>query len=35
MKAQKYFSPNFSFHDGYKQFAKFFSRQIFPLYGTL
>jgi len=33
MKAQKLFSPNFSFHDGYEHFVKFFARQIFPLYG--
>ena len=33
MKVQKNFSPNFSFHDSYEQFAKFFARQIFPLYG--
>ena len=32
MKAQ-IFWPNFSFHDGYEQFAKFFARQILPLYG--
>ena len=30
----KIFSPNFSFHDGYEQFAKFFACQIFLLYGT-
>ena len=24
----KKFSPNFSFHDSYEQFAKFFARQI-------
>ena len=35
MKAQDFFSANFSFHDAYEQFAKFFARQIFPLYGTL
>jgi len=32
MKAQNFFSPNFSFHDGYEQFAKYFAHQIFPLY---
>jgi len=32
-ESAKIFSPNFSFHDGYEQFAKFFAHQIFPLYG--
>jgi len=32
-ESAKFFSPNFSFHDGYEQFAKFFAHQIFPLYG--
>ena len=35
MKAQFFFVPNFSFHNGYEQFAKFFARQIFPLYSML
>jgi len=35
MKAQNSFSPNFSFRDGYEQFAKFFACQIFPLYGVI
>ena len=33
-ESTKFFSPTFSFHDGYEQFAKFFACQIFPLYGT-
>ena len=34
-ESAKFFSPNFSFHDGYEQFAKSFAHQIFPLYGSL
>jgi len=33
-ESAKFFLPSFSFHDAYEQFAKFFARQIFPLYGN-
>jgi len=32
-ESAKKFLANFSFHDSYEQFAKFFARQIFLLYG--